>query len=47
MNCGMYRGLKLLEHVMKTVENVLQKKIENNFRYRWYTIWFYNCKRYS
>ena len=25
MNCGMYRGVKLLEHAMKTVEKVLEK----------------------
>ena len=24
MNCGMYMGIKLLEHAMKIVENVLE-----------------------
>ena len=27
MNCGAYRGVKLLEHGMKIVERVLKKKI--------------------
>ena len=27
MNCGAYRGVKLLEHGMKIVERVLEKKI--------------------
>ena len=27
MDCGAYRGVKLLEHAMKIVERVLEKKI--------------------
>ena len=27
MNCGAYRGVKLLEHGMKIVERVLEKRI--------------------
>ena len=27
MNCGAYRGMKLLEHVMKTVQKVLEMKM--------------------
>ena len=27
MNCGMHRGVKLLEHAMKIVENVLEKRL--------------------
>ena len=27
MNCGAYRGVKLLDHGMKIVEQVLEKKI--------------------
>ena len=27
MNCGSYRGVKLLEHCMKIVEEVLERKI--------------------
>ena len=27
MNCGLYRGLKLLEHGMKIIERVLEKRI--------------------
>ena len=26
MNCGMYRGVRLLEHAMYVVETVLEKK---------------------
>ena len=26
MNCGMYMGVKILEHAMKIVEKVLEKK---------------------
>ena len=29
MNCGSYRGTKLLEHVMKIVDKVLEKKLCN------------------
>ena len=27
MNCGAYRGVKLLKHAMKIVERVLEKRI--------------------
>ena len=27
MDCGAYRGVKLLEHAMKIVERVLEKRI--------------------
>ena len=27
MNCGMYRGVKLLEHAMKIVEKVLERRL--------------------
>ena len=27
MNCGMHRGVKLLEHAMKIVEKVLRKRL--------------------
>ena len=27
MNCGSYRGLKLLEHGMKIIERVLERRI--------------------
>ena len=29
MNCGMYRGVKLLEHARKFVEKVLEKNCNN------------------
>ena len=28
MSCGSYRGIKLLEHAMKTVERVLERRIQ-------------------
>ena len=28
MNCGMYRGVKLLEHAMKIFEKVLEKRLK-------------------
>ena len=28
MNCGMYRGVKLLEHAMKIVEEVIDKRLK-------------------
>ena len=28
MSCGAYRGVKLLEHAMKIVERVLEKRIQ-------------------
>ena len=28
MNCGIYRGVKLLEHAMKIVGKVLKKRLE-------------------
>ena len=31
MNCGMHRGVKLLEHAMKIVEKVLWKKLRKRF----------------
>ena len=27
MNCGLYRGVKLLEHGMKVIERVLKRRI--------------------
>ena len=33
MSCGSYRGMKLLEHAMKVVERVLEKKTETNSVY--------------
>ena len=27
MNCGMYRGVKLLDHALKNVEKVLEKRL--------------------
>ena len=29
MNCGVYRGVKLLEHAMKIVEKVLEKRMRH------------------
>ena len=29
MNCGMHRGVKLLEHEIKIVEKVLEKNCSN------------------
>ena len=30
MDCGAYRGVKLLEHAMKIVERVLEKRISES-----------------
>ena len=29
ISCGAYRGVKLLEHAMKTVENVLERRLRS------------------
>ena len=29
MNCGSYRGIKLLEHAAKIVERVLEKRLQD------------------
>ena len=38
MDCGVYRGVKLLKHAMKIVERVLYKRVGND---RWHAIWLY------
>ena len=38
MDCGVYRGVKLLEHAMKIVERVLEKRISEGRRH---AIWLY------
>ena len=43
MNCGMHRGVKLLEHVIKIFLKVLEKNCNN----RLYAIWLYARKRYN
>ena len=40
MNCGSYRGVKLLEHGMKIIERVLERRIRALVS----TIWFYAWK---
>ena len=38
MDYGTYRGVKLLEHAMKIVERVLERRITEG---RWHAIWLY------
>ena len=43
MNCGAYRGVKLLEHVMKIVEKVLEKRTRRMVKVD--AVWFYAWQR--
>ena len=42
MNCGSYRGVKLLEHGIKIIERVLERRIRAFVDFdKAHTVWFY------
>ena len=41
MDCGAYRGVKLLEHAMKIVERVLEKRIRELVKVDDMQFWLY------
>ena len=44
-SCGAYRGVKLLEHAMKIVERVLEKRIRNLVEVDSDAIWLHARER--
>ena len=47
MSCGSYRGVKLLEHAMKIVERVLERRIRTLVNLNEMQFWIYARKRKS
>ena len=46
LECGNYRGLKLLDHVMKVFERVIEKLIWEKVDIDAMPVWFYGRKGY-
>jgi len=41
MECGSYRGIKLLEHAMKVVERIFGHRIQHQIDIDDYAVWIY------